>query len=285
VLQSVMPELPEVEITRRAIAAVALNRPIDAAVVRVPKLRWDIAPHLPRTLQGARVTDVQRRGKYVLIRCEGTGQAQRGWLLLHLGMSGSVIAVPRSTAPRKHDHVDLVFGPKALRLHDPRRFGALLWIAGDDATAVDTHPLICKLGVEPLSSAFSSAVLYAGLRGRRVSIKQALLAGDIVVGVGNIYCSEALFRAGIRPTLAAQRLSKARAERLAQEIRATLQEAIAAGGSSLRDFVSGAQEAGYFQLNTRVYGRAGQPCHQCGTLIQRIVQNQRATYFCTVCQR
>jgi formamidopyrimidine-DNA glycosylase len=285
VLQSVMPELPEVEITRRAIATVALNQPIDAAIVRIAKLRWDIAPHLSRTLQGARVTDVQRRGKYVLIRCEGTAPAQRGWLLLHLGMSGSVIAVPHTTAPRKHDHVDFVFGTQVLRLHDPRRFGALLWIAGDDASAIDAHPLIRKLGVEPLSLAFDGAVLYKGLHGRRVSIKQALLAGDVVVGVGNIYCSEALFRAGIRPTVLAQRISKVRAEKLAQEIRATLLEAIAAGGSTLRDFVSGQQEAGYFQINARVYGRAGQPCHQCGSPIKRIVQNQRATYFCTVCQR
>lgn len=280
-----MPELPEVEITRRAIATVALGKHIDAAVVRVPKLRWDIPPHLPRTLARARVTDVQRRGKYVLIRCEGAVPAQRGWLLLHLGMSGSITSVAHTLAPRKHDHVDLVIGARALRLHDPRRFGALLWIGGDDAAAVDAHPLIAKLGVEPLSPAFSGAVLYAGTRGRRVAIKQALLAGDIVVGVGNIYCSEALFRAGIRPTLPAHRLSKPRAQRLADEIAATLSEAIAAGGSTLRDFVSGESEAGYFQVNAFVYDRAGQACRRCGTPIKRIVQGQRATYFCAVCQK
>jgi formamidopyrimidine-DNA glycosylase len=280
-----MPELPEVEITRRAIATVALGKHIDAAVVRVPKLRWDIPPHLPQTLARARVTDVQRRGKYVLIRCEGAAAKQRGWLLLHLGMSGSMTSVAHTLAPRKHDHVDLVIGPRALRLHDPRRFGALLWIGGDDAAAIDAHPLIAKLGVEPLSPQFSGAVLYAGTRGRRVAIKQALLAGDIVVGVGNIYCSEALFRAGIRPTLAAHRLSKPRAQRLADAIRATLSEAIAVGGSTLRDFVSGESEAGYFQVNAFVYDRAGQACRRCGTPIKRIVQGQRATFFCPCCQK
>jgi formamidopyrimidine-DNA glycosylase len=280
-----MPELPEVEITCRAIAAVALGQRIDAAIVRVPRLRWDIPAHLPKTLANATVTDVQRRGKYVLIRCEGARVAQRGWMLLHLGMSGSITSVPRAVPPRKHDHVDLVFGERALRLHDPRRFGALLWIDGDDAASIDTHPLIAKLGVEPLTGAFSAAVLYAGTRGRRVAIKQALLAGDIVVGVGNIYCSEALFRAGVRPTLPAQRLSRARAQLLVDAVRATLSEAIAAGGSTLRDFVSGESEAGYFQVNAYVYDRATLPCRICGTPIKRIVQGQRATFYCTNCQK
>ncbi|MFM2398284.1 MAG: hypothetical protein RL341_441 [Pseudomonadota bacterium] len=280
-----MPELPEVEITRRAIAAVALDQPIDAAIIRVPRLRWDIPAHLTKTLANARVTDVGRRGKYVLIRCEGAARQARGWLLLHLGMSGSVTSVPRGQPPRKHDHVDLVIGTRALRLHDPRRFGALLWIAGDDPAAIDAHPLLAKLGVEPLSSSFDGNVLYQGTRGRRVAIKQALLAGDVVVGVGNIYCSEALFRARIRPTLAAHRLSKPRAQRLADEIRATLAQAIAAGGSTLRDFVAGESEAGYFQVNAFVYDRAGAPCRICGTPIKRIVQGQRATFFCPSCQK
>jgi formamidopyrimidine-DNA glycosylase len=280
-----MPELPEVEITRRAIAAVALNQPIDTAIIRVPKLRWDIPPHLAKTLARARVTDVQRRGKYVLMRCEGAASSARGWLLLHLGMSGSVTSVPRGQPPRKHDHVDLVIGTRALRLHDPRRFGALLWIGGDDPAAIDMHPLIAKLGVEPLSPAFDGSVIYRGTRRRRVAIKQALLAGDVVVGVGNIYCSEALFRARIRPTLAAHRLSKARAQQLADEIRATLSEAIAVGGSTLRNFVAGESEAGYFQVNAFVYDRAGAPCRVCGTPIKRIVQGQRATFFCPSCQK
>jgi formamidopyrimidine-DNA glycosylase len=280
-----MPELPEVEITRRAIAAVAIDRPIDAAIIRVPKLRWDIPAHLPKTLARAKVTQVLRRGKYVLMRCEGAHAAQRGWLLLHLGMSGSVISVARDAPVRKHDHVDLVIGSRALRLHDPRRFGALLWIGGDDPAAIDAHPLIAKLGVEPLSDSFDGSVLYAGTRGRRVAIKQALLAGDVVVGVGNIYCSEALFRARIRPTLPAHRLSRPRAQTLADEIRATLGEAIAAGGSTLRDFAAGESEAGYFQVSAFVYDRATQPCRICGTPIKRIVQGQRATYYCPACQK
>jgi formamidopyrimidine-DNA glycosylase len=285
-----MPELPEVEVTAAALRAVGQGRRISAAVIRVPKLRWDIAPHLAATLAGADLVSVARRGKYLLLRCEQPANkrlagAANGWLLIHLGMSGSLTVVPAGVPPRKHDHMDLQFGARTLRLHDPRRFGALIWVAGDDAGSVDAHPLIARLGVEPFSEAFNGELLWQGMRGRTVSIKQALLAGDVVVGVGNIYCSEALFRAAIRPAMKAGKLSRQRAARLVDAIRSTLGDAIKAGGSTLRDFVSGAQQTGYFQIQAFVYDRAGEPCRICGATIRRIVQGQRATYWCPNCQK
>ncbi len=276
-----MPELPEVEVTRRAIQSVAQDRSIRRAVLRVPALRWPIAPDLPQVLAGRKVIKVARRGKYLLLHC--AGEDGPGCLLIHLGMSGSLTVHPLQTAPRKHDHFDLEFEHLLLRLHDPRRFGALLWLG--HVTDLSSHPLLAKLGVEPLDAGFDGEMLWRALRGRRVAIKQALLAGDVVVGVGNIYCSEALFRAGIHPAMPAGKLSRVRAQRLVSAIRATLTDAIAAGGSSLRDFVSGTQEMGYFQINALVYDRAGEPCRVCGTTIQRIVQGQRASYLCRNCQK
>ncbi len=276
-----MPELPEVEVTRRGIAPMLEGRQITSATVRERRLRWPIEAALETRLCGLTVRSVGRRGKYLLIDCAGPKAA--GWLIVHLGMSGSLRFVDPGTAPRKHEHFDLEAGGRVMRYTDPRRFGAVLW---HPATAgpVDDHPLLSGLGVEPLTPAFSPALLHRATRGRKVSIKQALLAGNIVVGVGNIYASESLFRARINPKTAAGRVSLARFERLVPEIRAVLSAAIAKGGSTLRDF-SSAAGPGYFQLEYFVYDRAGEPCRICAAPIRRIVQGQRSTFYCPVCQR
>ncbi|TAK91524.1 MAG: bifunctional DNA-formamidopyrimidine glycosylase/DNA-(apurinic or apyrimidinic site) lyase [Burkholderiaceae bacterium] len=277
-----MPELPEVEVTRRGIAPHLTGHALTAVVVRQRALRWPVPNELGRMLTGRVLRAVERRGKYLLLEFEN------GWVLLHLGMSGSLRIVPVAAQPDKHDHVDLVFGAQCLRLHDPRRFGAVLWhprTAGE----VSGHVLLAGLGVEPFSPAFDAAhagqLLYEKTRGRRASIKQVLLAGDIVVGVGNIYASESLFRAGIRPHTAAGRISHVRYQALAEEIRATLGEAVRKGGSSLRDFVASDGQHGHFQLDTFVYGRAGEPCKKCGTAIRLVRQGQRSTFFCPSCQK
>jgi formamidopyrimidine-DNA glycosylase len=306
-----MPELPEVEVTRRGIAPHLQGHTIAGTVVRHHGMRWPVPAGLAQTLQGLRVREVARRGKYLLIECvpggsartapkAGAGTAPKaaaksavkgaarpapvGWLILHLGMSGSLSIVGPGTLPGKHAHFDLTAGTKTLRLTDPRRFGAVLWHPAADGPP-EGHPLLAGLGVEPFTPAFTAQLLHAATRGRKVSIKQALLAGDIVVGVGNIYASESLFRAGIRTTIAAGRISLARYARLAEEIRAVLGEAIEKGGSTLRDFRQSNGQSGYFQLDYFVYDRTGQPCKVCGTPIRRLVQGQRATFFCPVCQR
>jgi formamidopyrimidine-DNA glycosylase len=395
-----MPELPEVEVTRRGIAPHLEGRTIEHTVVRHHGMRWPIPAALPAILQGLTVLSVTRRGKYLLLECGPGVPASRkihasraGWLILHLGMTGSLRMVGPDTAPGKHEHFDLTVGQgtqgrkaldleaegrkaldlkteghkaldleakgreaqdleadgreglgltshgssagdlkaagsnirnlksassrvqdlksgnstamdptpgvpylkskkalgpglpgaKTLRLNDPRRFGAVLWHPAADGPP-HSHPLLAGLGVEPLSPALTPDLLFRATRGRKASIKQALLAGDIVVGVGNIYASETLFRAGIRPTTAAGRISLARFQKLVPEIRAVLREAIAKGGSTLRDFHSNGQ-AGYFQLDYFVYDRAGQDCKVCGTAIRRVVQGQRSTFYCVVCQR
>lgn len=272
-----MPELPEVEVVRRGLQSSLTGRTIRSAEARVPALRWPLPQALDACLRGARVQEVLRRGKYLLLRLD------RGWLIVHLGMSGTLRFLRQPEPPQRHDHVDLVFEHGVLRLRDPRRFGALLW---HPAQAGDpwAHPLLAGLGVEPLSDAFDGALLHRALRGRRVAIKQLLLAGTVVVGVGNIYASESLFRAGILPGTPAGRISRARCERLAAAIRATLTQAIERGGSSLRDFVGTGGESGHFQLECLVYGRAGQPCRNCGTPIRSRMQQQRATYWCPRCQ-
>ncbi|CAB3788382.1 bifunctional DNA-formamidopyrimidine glycosylase/DNA-(apurinic or apyrimidinic site) lyase [Pararobbsia alpina] len=276
-----MPELPEVEVTRRGISPHITGQHIERIDVRTPALRWPIPSGLDAMLAGRRVERVERRGKYLLI------EVDTGWLIVHLGMTGTLRILPRSaleTRPEKHDHVDIVFGECVLRLRDPRRFGAVLWHpreAGD----VARHPLLLPLGVEPFSPEFTTQLLFDRTRGRSMSIKQALLAGDIVVGVGNIYASECLFRAGIHPARAAGRISKARYEKLAEAIRDTLAEAITKGGSTLRDFVGSDGARGYFQLDYFVYDRAGEPCRVCGTPIRQIVQGQRSTFYCIQCQR
>ena len=269
-----MPELPEVEVTRRGIAPHLVGRAIAAVAVREPRLRWRI-PASVRSLAGHVVRSVRRRGKYLLLDCGN------GHLILHLGMSGSLRLVAPGTIPGKHDHFDLAVGNKILRLRDPRRFGAVLWTTEPP----ETHALIRHLGVEPLSAAFNAGSLHAQARARRTSIKQFLMDGRRVVGVGNIYASESLFLAGIRPQTRAGRLSPERSERLVRAVKSILRTAIRAGGSSLRDFVGSDGAQGYFQRRAWVYDRAGQGCRRCGTPIRRLIQGQRATYYCPRCQR
>ncbi len=270
-----MPELPEVEITRRGIAPALRHRTITAVTVRQPRLRWRIPAGLAATLLGARIEAVRRRAKYLLVECD------RGTLIVHLGMSGSLRVVDAAEPPGPYDHFDLAVGDRALRLRDPRRFGAVLWHTGDPAS----HPLLTHLGVEPLSRAFTGARLHAATRGRRTGIKHALMDHKLVVGVGNIYASESLFRAGIHPQASAGRLSIARCERLAAAVRSTLRDALAAGGSSLRDFVHADGSPGYFQQRYFVYDREGEPCRVCGSVVRRVRQGQRSTWYCPTCQR
>jgi formamidopyrimidine-DNA glycosylase len=276
-----MPELPEVEVTCRALAPHVVDQRVEAVVVRDARLRWPVPVELDSQLRGRRVERLQRRGKYLLWHFE------HGVLLSHLGMSGVWRVFARQDGvppPRRHDHVDLLFAATCVRLTDPRRFGALLFHRAA-AGPVEQHPLLAGLGVEPLSAAFSGELLYERTRSRAQSIKQVLLAGDIVVGVGNIYASESLFRAGINPKLPARRLGRGRCEALTQAVREVLTEAIAVGGSTLRDFIGADGARGYFMLDAQVYERAGEPCRVCARPVVRIVQGQRATYYCRHCQR
>jgi formamidopyrimidine-DNA glycosylase len=269
-----MPELPEVEVTRRGIEPQLAGRVISAVAVREPRLRWPV-PKEVHKLVGRTVNAVRRRGKYLLLDCGD------GHLILHLGMSGSLRVLPPATPAQKHDHFDLVLGDRMLRLRDPRRFGAVLWTSAD----VDTHPLLVHLGIEPLSPALHPARLHQLTRKRGTPIKLFLMDGRRIVGVGNIYANESLFRAGINPRAAAGSLSLERCARLATQIKGTLRAAIRAGGSSLRDFVGADGNAGYFQQRYWVYDRAGQECRRCGTTIRKIPQGQRSTFFCPGCQR
>lgn len=272
-----MPELPEVEVVRTGLQAAVAGRRVVGVVRRAPSLRWPVPADLDARLVGRVLRSVERRGKYLLLGFDG------GRLIVHLGMSGTIGWWAPDRPLRLHDHLDLVFEGGVLRLNDPRRFGAVLW--HDDADGpVEAHPLLASLGVEPFSPAFDGALLHAATRGRRVAIKQLLLSGTVVVGVGNIYASESLFRAGIRPATPAGRLARARCDRLADAIRATLSAAIAAGGSTLRDFVAADGASGYFQLECFVYDRAGQPCRVCGAPIRTRRQQQRSTFWCAGCQ-
>lgn len=277
-----MPELPEVEVTRLSLCDRIEGSRVNALLLGKP-LRWPLGIE-PQRLVGAAVSSVGRRGKYLWMAMEAPpGQAEAGGLLMHLGMSGSLRFDAQLPPPGPHDHFRLITDRGELRLTDPRRFGAVVWSAG--LTLPPASTLLARLGVEPLSSEFTAEVLHAGLRGRRVAIKQALLAGDVVVGVGNIYCSEALFEAGIDPRTPAQRVSLARCQRLATAIRLTLERALAAGGSTLRDFRNAHGMNGAFQHEAQVYDRAGAACRRCEGTIQRLIQGQRATYFCPRCQR
>jgi len=269
-----MPELPEVEVTRRGIARALAGQRISAIAVRAPRLRWPV-PAAVRGLAGLTVRAVTRRAKYLLLDC-GDGQ-----LIVHLGMSGSLRLLPADAAFDRHDHFDMVFGERLLRLRDPRRFGAVLWAAAGDAP----HPLLARLGIEPLQRAFDGARLHALTRAHRAAIKTFLMDSRRIVGVGNIYASEALHRARIDPRTPARRLSRERCARLARAVKDTLRAAIRAGGSSLRDYVGADGGYGCFQLRTQVYDREGGPCRRCGAGIRRIVQGQRSTYFCPHCQR
>jgi formamidopyrimidine-DNA glycosylase len=270
-----MPELPEVEVTRLSFADRIAGARILAARVGKP-LRWPLGID-PAALVGRTVRGVRRRGKYLLVDLD------QGLLLLHLGMSGSLRFADAMPPSASHDHFDLVTSRGVLRLNDPRRFGAVVHAASE--AAPQAAKLLGGLGVEPLGEDFDALGFHAGLQRRKATIKQVLLAGDVVVGVGNIYASEALFLAGIRPTLSAARLSRPRAARLHAAVRDVLARALQKGGSTLRDFSNAHGESGYFQLEAMVYDRAGQPCRVCGSPIRVIRQGQRATYFCPHCQK
>lgn len=274
-----MPELPEVEVTRRGVAPHIEGRIVTGVVLRHSGLRWPFPVDLPERLCGHTIQSTGRRGKYLLIRFD------HGALIIHLGMSGHLRILPVATLPAKHDHFDLIVGDLVMRLTDPRRFGAVLWHAYQEDGAIESHALLNRLGVEPLEEAFSAHLLYASTRTRTMAIKQVLLAGDIVVGVGNIYASESLFKAGINPNTAAHRISLRRYEKLAQAIRETLNEAIKQGGSTLRDFIGADGQSGYFQQCYFVYNRTGQPCRICDTQIRQIKQGQRSTFYCVNCQK
>ena len=269
-----MPELPEVEVTRRGLAPQLTGRTISGVAVREPRLRWPV-PRAVLSLAGRTVRTVRRRGKYLLVDCGD------GHLILHLGMSGSLRVLPPGTPAQKHDHFDLVLGDRVLRLRDPRRFGAVLWTTGD----ADAHPLIAHLGIEPLSRALDAKRLYALTRPHRAAIKQFLMDGRRIVGVGNIYASESLFRARLDPRKPARKTSLQECERLARAIKQTLRAAIKAGGSTLRDFAGADGAAGYFQLRHWVYDRAGQKCRRCAAGIRQLRQGQRSTYYCPTCQK
>ena len=274
-----MPELPEVEVSRLGLLPHLSGQRIVGAVIRTPKLRHDIPTDLAPRLPGLRVDAILRRGKYLLFDCES--QRGGGWLILHLGMSGSLRLVAPGTPIQKHDHVDLVFAATTLRFRDPRRFGALLWCEGPDH---DQHPLLAVLGIEPLSPGFDGDWLFAQTRTRNAPIKPLLMDSHLVVGIGNIYASESLFRAGISPLRAARRISRERYRILVQAIRATLETSIAAGGSSVRDYVHSDGGAGSFQLSCAVYDRQGEPCLNCGQAIRAVRQAGRSTFYCAHCQ-
>jgi formamidopyrimidine-DNA glycosylase len=277
-----MPELPEVEVTRRGVAPYLEGRTVDQVVLRRDGLRWPFPPRLHELLAGQTILRTGRRGKYLLV------EFAHGTLIIHLGMSGHLRVLPLGTPDRKHDHFDLVVnapgGRQVLRLHDPRRFGAVLWHGNDDGD-IEEHILLRGLGVEPLGDGFSGALLHRATRKRSAPIKQVLLAGDIVVGVGNIYACESLFRAGINPKTSAARISRARYDRLAEAIRTILAAAIVQGGSTLRDFIAVNGQSGYFQQTYFVYDRAGVPCRNCGAPVRQIKQGQRSTFYCVNCQR
>jgi formamidopyrimidine-DNA glycosylase len=270
-----MPELPEVEVTRLSFADRIVGAKVQAVRVGKP-LRWPLGVH-PQSLVGRTVQGVRRRGKYLLVDLD------EGVLLLHLGMSGSLRFERALPQAETHDHFDLVTSQGVLRLNDPRRFGAVVFSASE--TAPEALKLLGGLGVEPLGEGFDLAAFHAALKRRKAPIKQVLLAGDIVVGVGNIYASEALFLAGIRPTVSAARISKPRAARLHAAVREVLAKAVAKGGSTLRDFSNAQGQSGYFQLEAMVYDRAGEPCRVCASPIRTIRQGQRSTFFCPRCQK
>lgn len=270
-----MPELPEVEVTRLSFADRIAGARVMAVRLGKP-LRWPLGCS-PDTLVGANVQGVRRRGKYLLIDLD------RGILLMHLGMSGSLSFGVDPPSAGMHDHFDMRTDHGILRLNDPRRFGAVVFVTSD--ATPQARKLLGKLGMEPLSTEFDPEAFHAGLKRRHSEIKQVLLAGDVVVGVGNIYASEALFLARIRPTAKASQISRQRSDRLWSAIRDVLARAISKGGSTLRDFSNANGKAGYFQLETMVYGRANMPCRHCGASIKRLRQGQRATYYCPQCQK
>src|SRR5687768_5439896 len=271
-----MPELPEVETTRRGIEPAVVGHVIHKLIVREPRLRWRVPRNLADLADGQRVQQLRRRAKYLVFDLE------RGSMILHLGMSGSLRVLPRETPVLAHDHVDIVMDTGlCLRFNDPRRFGCLLWTDEDPLT----HPLLKSLAPEPLSNEFNGEYLARAAKGRRVAIKQLIMNGQVVVGVGNIYASEALFRAGIRPKRAAGRLKRPELDALVQSIKDVLSDAIRAGGTTLRDYINPEGMPGYFRQKLFVYERTKDPCRVCKTPIKHFVQGQRSTYFCPTCQK
>ena len=276
-----MPELPEVETSRRGIEPHILHRKITAVSIRDHRLRWPIPRQLPSRVEGRTIAEVNRRAKYIdLVVNDATTQA--GHVIIHLGMSGSLRICELNTPAEKHDHIDIIFdNGKLLRLRDPRRFGCVLWHEGE----LDQHKLITKLGPEPLHGSFDTDYPYRSTRGRRCSIKSHIMNSHIVVGVGNIYACESLFHAGINPKREAGRISRARLERLVTAIKDTLAEAIKRGGTTLRDFTAEDGKPGYFAQQLNVYGRAGEACPACGNRVKQITQQNRSTFYCPQCQR
>ena len=271
-----MPELPEVETTRRGIEPHAVGHHIVALHVHEPRLRWRIQDDLPSQVAGHRILHAKRRAKYLLLELES------GTLLLHLGMSGSLRVLPAATPRIAHDHFDLVLDSgNTLRFNDPRRFGSLHYTTGDP----NEHPLLASLAPEPFDAAFNTDYLWKVTRRRSVAIKQLLMNSKLVVGVGNIYASEALFRAKIRPRRQARSLSRVEVSRLTRAVRSILTMAIRVGGTTLRDYVGADGMPGYFRQKLYVYERAGVPCRKCKTPVRQLTQGQRSTYYCPVCQK
>lgn len=271
-----MPELPEVETTRRGISPYIVGRRIVDTIVREPRLRWPVPAAALTASHGARIVAVERRAKYLLLRTTA------GTIMLHLGMSGSLRIIPADQPAFVHDHVDLELDSgQSLRLRDPRRFGSVHWLPDDPGE----HRLLASLGPEPWDPVFDGAWLHARARGRRRSVKAFIMDSHVVVGVGNIYANEALFLAGIHPTRAAGRISRQRYDHLADAIRAILERAIEVGGTTLRDFTDSEGEPGYFRIELNVYGRTGEICHACDTPLRHVRQDQRSTWYCPRCQR
>ena len=277
-----MPELPEVEVTRLGIQPHLEGRKVTAVKIIDGRLRWPVPKHLSKTLLGQKLHAIARRGKYLLLEMDD------GYLLVHLGMTGTLRVLPIDEALKLHDRVTMDFGRLSLRLHDPRKFGAVLWhpkVKGP----IEEYPLLQKLGVEPFSEAFmgeqGAQLLFQKSRKRTIAVKQFLLAGEAVVGVGNIYCSESLFEAGIHPAKPAGKLTRPQCARLAAAVRLILNKAIEAGGSSLKDFVNTDGDPGHFMVQTKTYDRKDLPCKVCKTPIKQMTQGQRSTYFCPHCQK
>lgn len=271
-----MPELPEVETSRRGIEPYILDQKVTDVIIRQRQLRWPIPATLKTQIKNQTITQVKRRGKYILLTCEA------GTAILHLGMSGSLRILDSSVTAEKHDHLDICFNnKKVLRLRDPRRFGCVLWTKKDPLS----HKLLCKLGPEPLSNEFNAEYLFQLSRQRKVAIKTFLMNSHIVVGVGNIYANESLFSAGINPKRSANKLSFARYQQLVPIIKDILTRAIQQGGTTLKDFTQQDGKPGYFQQTLAVYGRTGEPCTKCGKPIKQITQAQRSSFYCTHCQK
>jgi formamidopyrimidine-DNA glycosylase len=271
-----MPELPEVETTRRGIAPHLIGRRIARTVVRDSRLRWPVPVAALAAAEGVAIEAVERRAKYLLVRTVA------GTIMLHLGMSGSLRVIAASEPPFVHDHIDIVLdNGQCLRLRDPRRFGSVHWLPGPEPR----HALLASLGPEPWDAAFTGDYLYQRARGRRRSVKAFLMDSHVVVGVGNIYANEALFAAGIHPARAAQRVGRARYARLAEEVCSILERAIEVGGTTLRDFTDSEGEPGYFRIELAVYGRTGECCLHCSAPLRTLRQDQRATWYCPRCQR